>query len=280
VRLETNYRSTQPILDAANAVIRTTRAPREAAALGARRRRARARQAREGRDGEAQQVVAEMRHLLRLEEARPADFAVLCRTQVQFRPFEASCARNGLPYVVVGGMSFFDRKEVRDVVAFLKLALHPEDETALLRVINTPARGVGKASLDRVLAFATERGIRRARRSSGRRDRGPVAPGGRGLSRAARGPRRVRPRGRGNDLVFRLERFLQRVGYRDEVVRLYPDPMTRDARWAGVVEILNFAENHVRRRPSRRSTASWRSSRSRAATTPSDEPKPRATPSR
>ena len=108
---------------------------------------------------EAQFVVGEMRKLLRLEEARPRDFAVLCRTQVQFRPLEAELRANGVPYVVVGGMSFFDRKEVRDVVAFLKLAVNPRDETSLLRVINTPARGVGKASLDRVLAFATDHGI-------------------------------------------------------------------------------------------------------------------------
>src|SRR5204863_6800522 len=76
-----------------------------------------------------------------------------------FRPFEGELRANGLPYVVVGGMSFFDRKEVRDIVAYLKLVVNPLDETSLLRVINTPARGVGKASLDRVLAFATDHGI-------------------------------------------------------------------------------------------------------------------------
>ena len=251
VRLETNYRSTQPILDAANAVIRHNPERHEkAAALGARRRRARARHAsRRTRRPRPSRSWREMRHLLRLEEARPADFAVLCRTQVQFRPFEAELRANGLPYVVVGGMSFFDRKEVRDVVAFLKLALNPEDETALLRVINTPARGVGKASLDRVLAFATEQrhlgqpGLRaRLARSRGSRPRPwrATAPCARSSTSPASPTRDATS-------CFRLERFLQRVGYRDEVERLYPDPMTRDARWAGVVEILNFAENHVRR---------------------------------
>jgi DNA helicase-2/ATP-dependent DNA helicase PcrA len=249
VRLETNYRSTQPVLDAANAVIQNN-PERHAKQLHSARGAGEPVQVKLAKDEtvEAQQVVAEMRHLLRLEQARPADFAVLCRTQVQFRPFEAELRANGLPYVVVGGMSFFDRKEVRDVVAFLKLALHPEDETALLRVINTPARGVGKASLDRVLAFATERGIPASQAFEHAAEIEGLSP------QAVEGYRSLRAvldesglADAGNDLVFRLERFLQRVGYRDEVVRLYPDPMTRDARWAGVVEILNFAENHVRR---------------------------------
>ena len=249
VRLETNYRSTRQILEAASRVI-AHNASRHAKAL----RSARG----EGEDvrfvrlkdemAEAQFVVSEMRKLLRLEEARPRDFAVLCRTQVQFRPFEAELRANGLPYVVVGGMSFFDRKEVRDVVAFLKLALNPRDETSLLRVINTPARGVGKASLDRVLAFATDQGIAASEAFERAAEVEGLSP------RSVEGYRALREvldqsglEGAGSDLVFRLGRFLERVGYREEVSRLYPDPMTREARWAGVVEILNFAENHVRR---------------------------------
>ena len=189
-----------------------------------------------------------MRRLLRLEEARPSDFAVLCRTQVQSAPFEAELRANGLPYVVVGGMSFFDRKEVRDVVAFLKLALHPHDEMSLLRVINVPARGVGKASLDRVLAFATEHGIAASQAFERAAEIEGLAP------QAAEGYRALRAlldesglADAGRDLVLRLGRFLERVGYRGEVERLYPEATAREARWAGVLEILNFAENHVRR---------------------------------
>jgi DNA helicase-2/ATP-dependent DNA helicase PcrA len=149
---------------------------------------------------------------------------------------------------VVGGMSFFDRKEVRDVVAFLKLATNPRDEAALLRVINTPPRGVGKASLDRVLDFATRHGIPASEAFERAAEIEGLAP------QAAEGYRVLRATidgcglaEAGTDLVARLERLLERTAYRDEVRRLYPDPMTRDARWAGVEEILNFAENHVRR---------------------------------
>jgi DNA helicase-2/ATP-dependent DNA helicase PcrA len=249
VRLQTNYRSTRPILEAANAVIRKNAARHDKALESARGHGEPVRFTRLADEtAEALFVVREMRNLLRLEEAKPQDFAILCRTQVQFRPFEGELRANGLPYVVSGGMSFFDRKEVRDVVAYLKLAVNPRDETSLLRIINTPARGVGKASLDRVLAFATNEGISagEAFERAGEID---------GLSpQAVEGYRKLREAidgsglsDAGDRLVARLERFLETIAYRDEVTRLYADPMTREARWAGVLEVLNFAENHVRR---------------------------------
>ena len=254
VRLQTNYRSTRPILEAANTVIRKNASRHEKALESARGDGAPVRFVRlKDETSEAQFVVEEMRKPLRLEEARPQDFAILCRTQVQFRAFEAELRANGLPYVVVGGMSFFDRKEVRDVVAFLKLAVNPRDETALLRVINTPARGVGKASLDRVVAFATDHGISASEafeRASEIDGLSPQAVAGYRALRAAVDGSELADAG--SNLVFRLGRFLEAIAYRDEVKRLYPEPLAREARWAGVLEVLNFAENHVRRsaRPS------------------------------
>jgi DNA helicase II / ATP-dependent DNA helicase PcrA len=249
VRLQTNYRSTRPILDAANTVIRHNPSRHEKALESARGPGEPVVFARlKDETSEAQFVVAQMRQLLRLDEAKPQDFAVLCRTQVQFRPFEGELRANGLPYVVVGGMSFFDRKEVRDVVAFLKLALNPADETSLLRVINVPARGVGKASVDRVLAFATEQGVPASEafdRSAEIEGLAPQAGEGYRALRAALDSSGLA--GAGPDLVSRLGRFLEAIHYRDEVTRLYPDPVAREARWAGVQEVLNFAENHVHR---------------------------------
>jgi len=249
VRLQTNYRSTRPILEAANAVIRRNASRHEKALESARGPGEPVRIVRlKDEVAEAQHVVREMRHLLRMEEARPQDLAILCRTQVQFRPFEGELRANGLPYVVVGGMSFFDRKEVRDVVAYLKLAANPHDETSLLRIINTPARGVGKTSIDRVLAFATAQGIPA---SAAFERAGEIE----GLSaQSVEGYRKLRAAldgsglaDAGEHLVARLQGFLDAIAYRDEVTRLYADPMTREARWAGVLEVLNFAENHVRR---------------------------------
>jgi DNA helicase-2/ATP-dependent DNA helicase PcrA len=249
VRLQTNYRSTRPILNAANTVIRRNSSRHEKALESARGHGEPVRVVRlKDEITEASFVVEEMRKLLRLEEAVPKDFAILCRTQVQFRPFEVELRANGLPYVVVGGMSFFDRKEVRDVIAFLKLAANTSDETALLRVINTPARGVGKASIDRVIEFATENAISAAAAFERVDEIEGVTP------QAITGYRALRDavidsglEEATDDLVPKLDAFLQKIDYRAEVNRTYQDPQARDARWQGVVEVLNFAENHVRR---------------------------------
>jgi DNA helicase-2/ATP-dependent DNA helicase PcrA len=249
VRLQTNYRSTVPILEAANAVIRHNASRHEKALASAKGDGEAVRTVRlKDETSEARFVVREILEALRRHEARPQDFAILCRTQVQFRTFEAELRAAGIPYVVVGGMSFFDRKEVRDVVAYLKLAIHSQDETALLRVINTPPRGVGKTSLDRVLAFATENAISAAEafeRADEIEKLNPQAVEGyRQLTGALE---RADLAEAGDDLVLRLRRFLDTIGYREEVRRLYSDPMTREARWAGVEEVLNFAENYVTR---------------------------------
>ncbi len=251
VRLQTNYRSTRPILDAANAVIRHNASRHDKALESARGEGAEVRFAQlKDETSEAQFVVGEIAKVTKPGRARPGDFAVLCRTQVQFRPFEVELRAAGLPYVVVGGMSFFDRKEVRDVVAYLKLAVNPRDETSLLRVINTPPRGVGKASIDKVLDFATRHGIPASEAFDRAGEIDGLSPQSVEGYRALRATlERADLAEAGRQLVDRLSAFLGSVDYRAEVARLYADPMTREARWAGVEEILNFAENYVRRSP-------------------------------
>ncbi|HXV61740.1 MAG TPA: UvrD-helicase domain-containing protein [Vicinamibacteria bacterium] len=248
VRLELNYRSTRPILDAANAVIRNNasrhdKALQSAIGDGPPVRLTRLRD----EMTEARFVVEEIVTSVRLREAKLSDFAVLFRTQTQPRAFEAEMRSAGVPYVLVGGMSFFDRKEVRDILAFLKLVVNPHDETALLRIINTPPRGVGKTAVERALAAATEAGLPvAAMLESGKVDGlSPQALDGyRKLSRALSGSALARD---GADLVAGISELLEALDYRSEIRRVYPDPMTREARWAAVEEVLNFAENHIRR---------------------------------
>ena len=88
----------------------------------------------------------------------PGEIAILYRTNAQSRPFEEELVRRRIPYVVVGGMKFYERAEVKDVLAYLRLAARPEDDLAFRRVVNVPARGIGAATLDRLAAAARETG--------------------------------------------------------------------------------------------------------------------------
>ena len=249
VRLETNYRSTRPILDAANAVIRNNPARHEKKLCSARGSGEPVRLTRlRDEVTEARFVAEEITKLVRRREAKLSECAVLFRTQVQPRPFEVEFRAAGLPYVLVGGMSFFDRKEVRDILAFLKLVANPEDETSLMRVINTPPRAIGKTTIDRVVDFATENGIS----VHAAFERGDEIAG---LSASAlesyRAFRAVLsgsslPR-ESQGLVAGISELLEALSYRTEVRRLYADPMTRQARWAAVEEVQNFAENYTRK---------------------------------
>jgi DNA helicase-2/ATP-dependent DNA helicase PcrA len=87
------------------------------------------------------------------------DFAILYRTNAQSRAFEESLRRMGIPYTMYGGISFYQRKEVKDLVAYLRVIVNPKDEEALKRIINYPARGIGKTSIDKAVLFANENNI-------------------------------------------------------------------------------------------------------------------------
>ncbi|MBM3976699.1 MAG: AAA family ATPase [Planctomycetes bacterium] len=249
VRLETNYRSTPEILSAANRVIRNNpsrhaKELRSALESGVPVTIAAA----EDETAEAEHVVREIKKLVSERKAKLSDFAILFRTGQQPRPFEAALRSQQLPYDLVGGMSFFDRKEVRDVLAYLKLVANPGDETSLLRIVNCPPRGVGKTTLERVVEYATAQGISACEAF----DRGASIPDVN--QEAVAIVRRLREElaahaagGMERDLPGAIERLVERVGYRAEVERLHADPLARDARWAGVTEIYDFAANYQRR---------------------------------
>src|SRR5918998_1242575 len=158
IKLEQNYRSTQNILDTAGAVIRrnTTRKEKTlwtASPAGSPIRYYQAFDA----ESEARFVAAKIEEHRRAEPNLRA--AVLYRTNAQSRVFEEALRRAGLPYQIVGGFSFYERAEVRDIVAYLKLALNPHDSIALMRVINTPTRGLGKQTLDELERRARDYGV-------------------------------------------------------------------------------------------------------------------------
>ena len=159
VVLDQNYRSTQTILDAANAVIARNlgRKPKELwtdAGAGDRIVRYRA----TDEDDEARWVVERL-VALHGGGQRWRDLAVFYRTNAQSRAVEEQLVRAGVPYRVVGGTRFYDRREVRDAMAYLRLAANPSDEVAAKRVINVPKRGVGDTSVARVDTWAEQAGI-------------------------------------------------------------------------------------------------------------------------
>jgi DNA helicase-2/ATP-dependent DNA helicase PcrA len=251
VRLETNYRSTEPILAAANAVIRNNRSRHEKtlrAACGP------------GdpvrilemhdEEHEAEFVVDEIAREVRNGRASFGDFAILFRTAVQPRTFEARLRAGRIPYELVGGMSFFDRKEVRDVLAYLRLAANPFDEASLLRVVNVPARGVGKTTVDRLLDAATKDGVSAGAVADRASVPGVSPEAHEAIRRFRRTLAETGPRACAVGLPQAIRELLVAVRYSDEMDRCYPDAVTRQARWAAVEELLNLAENHVRRTPS------------------------------
>jgi len=249
VRLETNYRSTREILTMANKLI-AHNPKRHDKELNSHFGGGAAVQGVTSRDenAEAEFVVGDISKLVAENKAKYSDFAILFRTAMQPRPFEAELRMRDVPYVLVGGMSFFDRKEVRDVLAYLRLMVDAGDEPSLLRIVNTPPRGVGKTTLARVIEHATTKGIsaNEAFRDHEQIEGVPTST----AETVVRLLDRMQALGklaRGMELVPAIERLLEEVAYKKEVERIYPDEKTHEQRWLGVMDILNFAENYVSR---------------------------------
>ncbi|QQS41845.1 MAG: UvrD-helicase domain-containing protein [Acidobacteriota bacterium] len=157
VLLEQNYRSTQTILDVADAVIKNNLGRKDKKLWTENRGGDRVfyYQAFDG-DSEARFVAEKIYDQRRMN---PRDkVAVLYRTNAQSRVFEEALRKMRIDYNIVGGFSFYERAEVKDVIAYLKLALNPDDDVALSRVINTPPRGIGKTSLDEIARITAKRG--------------------------------------------------------------------------------------------------------------------------
>ncbi len=155
VPLERNYRSTSKILAAASGLVSHNRRRREKRLLADRGHGASVRLWRFEEDRAEIEAVA--REIASSVDP-PGEIAILYRTNAQSRPFEEELVRRRIPYVVVGGMKFYERAEVKDVLAYLRLAARPEDDLAFRRVVNVPARGIGAATLDRLAAAAREAG--------------------------------------------------------------------------------------------------------------------------
>ncbi|MCY0885589.1 MAG: UvrD-helicase domain-containing protein [Firmicutes bacterium] len=159
VRLEENYRSTGTILAAANAVVRHNR-ERLGKELWTRRGDGEPIRRYEAADEESEAwFIAQSLHEAVRRGYKLSDCAVLYRTNAQSRAIEMALSRAGIPYRMVGGTRFYDRREVKDLLAYLRVAYNPLDELALDRIVNVPRRGIGEVALSRLHGFRTRMGI-------------------------------------------------------------------------------------------------------------------------
>lgn len=156
-KLERNYRSTQNIVKAASSLIRhnARQIPKDVFSENECGERVKLRPAYSDKE-EAAIVGKDIMRIKRTDGCEYGDFAILYRTNSQSRSFEEEFRRNGIPYRIYGGLSFYQRKEIKDVIAYLRLVVNPSDEEAFRRIINYPARGIGDATLQKVTYVANE----------------------------------------------------------------------------------------------------------------------------
>ena len=160
IRLEQNYRSTQNILDVANGVIRNNYGRKEKA-LWTKREQGEAVVFRHLQSAyeEAEYVVRDILKKQRTKKAAYRDFAVLYRTNYQSRSFEEKFLMANIPYKIVGGVNFYSRKEIKDILAYLKTIDNGKDDLAVHRIINVPKRGIGAVTINKVQEYANALGI-------------------------------------------------------------------------------------------------------------------------
>ena len=159
IKLEQNYRCTGNILKAANAVIKHNEAKYEKK-LWTQNDEGHLPCIYSGEDeyDEGRYIVEQIQHLKREEYFKNSDFAVLYRMNAQSRAIEDILMREGIPYKVIGGLKFYERKEIKDIIAYLRLIHNPSDNLSLKRIINEPKRGIGKTSLDKIQEISDNSG--------------------------------------------------------------------------------------------------------------------------
>ncbi|HMO14625.1 MAG TPA: UvrD-helicase domain-containing protein [Pirellulaceae bacterium] len=243
--LEENYRSTEKILVAANRLIKFNKTRHEKE-LKAGRPGGDPPQVRRFADDtrEAAEVVREIRRKLNQPGIEPRDFAILYRAAAQSRPLETELRKAQIPYVVLGGQSFFDRREVKDVLAFLRLIESPDDEISLRRILNVPPRGIGQKARDILVAESKNR-----RHSLWQVACSPPPNIGqaacKGLKRLTdtllNAANVINPK----NMVSVVRSIIEELDYRMEIERQYATEIERDSRWQAVEQLVNAVAAYI-----------------------------------
>lgn len=159
-KLERNYRSTQNIVMAASSLIKHNQRqiPKEVFSENEGGERVKLKRAFSDKE-ETAIVCRDIERYKLCDHCEYSDFAILYRTNSQSRSFEEELRRNGIPYRIYGGLSFYQRKEIKDIIAYMRLAVNPSDEEAFRRIINYPTRGIGNTTLSKIIAAANSNGV-------------------------------------------------------------------------------------------------------------------------
>jgi DNA helicase-2/ATP-dependent DNA helicase PcrA len=253
VRLEENYRSTDAILSMANRLIAFNRQRHDKVLRPARPNGIPPRVLQfPDENAEAQGVIEEIAQRLKNDKSVSAgDFAILFRTNEQPRPFEMELRKKKVPYMITGTQSFFDRKEVRDVLAYLRWIDTPQDELALLRVINVPPRGMGAGSVDKLLkeAVSSSSSVWKVMQDESFVAALPTAAQG-GIASLKAIQRKYQAQFDAPDqvasdptqsmtMVEVLIKLIDELRYREEIQRLYADPEESAMRIGSLESVLN-----------------------------------------
>jgi DNA helicase-2/ATP-dependent DNA helicase PcrA len=240
IRLEANYRSTEAILTAANTLIAYNKTRYDKVLRPARGGGEKPRILQFANETEeAQFVVSDIQKVLRTPGMEPRDIAILFRTKEQPRVFEQEMRKANVPYILLGTQSFFDRKEVKDLLAYVRVLAYPHDEPSLRRIINLPARGIAPKTVETLIRHAVAEG----KHLWDVMDR-PVLGELKGPAEAAvhgfvNMMKQFRARAHHEPLADVLRELVAKIKYYAELERSYPDPQERESRTSSVEEVIN-----------------------------------------
>ena len=244
IRMEQNYRSTERILEAANHLVANNRERKDKKLWTEKKKGDKLYCFRASDDKDEARFVCSRIQMTREKGGKFSDHAVLMRTNAQSRPLEEWFASFQIPYVIVGGIRFYERREIKDILAYLKLIANPEDQVAFRRVVNQPRRGIGEATVNRIIYHSLESDLGLA---AALYDREGLALPGR-AENALEVFRRLFTRLRGlaaEENIGQLSRsILMESGYRRML--LETDTLENRDRWANLQEFLNKADDYDR----------------------------------
>ena len=251
VRLEDNYRCTDRILELANNLVRFNRT-RHPKALRTTKRSSDAVRFLEFHDEltEAEQVVLEIDYLVKQKFVRPGEVAILYRTNEQPRVFESELRRRRLPYVLVGGQSFFDYKEIRDILSYLRAIVNRSDDYALLRIVNVPARGVGAATVEKIVARSVRDRTHFWRAEEEMQHAGELpekAAAGLTLLRRLLDKFRAQAEQRPRELHALVQGLIDELNYEEEIRRNYKEPQQQLTRSAMLDQLADALQEYCQR---------------------------------